>query len=294
MNWLLISSDTEKRELMKASLNELFPKSIIYESSTEMSDLQNMYGILGEISCCVVISDNIVSGCELIVGYLCGKNIHVITDACLDKEVFGCFESLVIKKNMDEICKSIKRNRKKLEDEVKRKEAFDYLFAHGIPFNPDHFSKYIEKGALDICECYLTAGMDINSRDRDGTPMLSIAVRNDNAETVKWLLKKGADVNAISEDRGYSALMDAVWRGNKEIVLQLLEKNPDVNIISKEGQTMIILAVGAENVEICRLLCQKGADVDIVDEMGMSAYGYARLFKKERILSILEKYHKES
>ena len=275
MNWLLISSDTEKRELMKVSLNELFPKSIIYESSTEMSDLQNMYGILGEISCCVVISDNIVSGCELIV-------------------VFGCFESLVIKKNMDEICKSIKRNRKKLEDEVKRKEAFDYLFAHGIPFSPDHFSKYIEKGALDICECYLTAGMDINSRDRDGTPMLSIAVRNDNAETVKWLLKKGADVNAISEDRGYSALMDAVWRGNKEIVLQLLEKNPDVNIISKEGQTMIILAVGAENVEICRLLCQKGADVDIVDEMGMSAYGYARLFKKERILSILEKYHKES
>ncbi len=294
MNWLLISSDFEKRERMKVSLNELFPGSVIYESSTEISSLQNIYGILDKISCCVIISDNIENGCALIVGYLCGKNIHVITDADFEKSVTESFGSLVVKKNIDEICKGIKKNRKKLEDEVKRKEAFDYLFAHGIPFSPDHFSKYIEKGALDICECYITAGMDVNSRDRDGTPMLSIAVRNDNVETVKWLLKKGADVNAISEDRGYSALMDAVWRGNKDIVLILLEKNPDVNLISMEGQTMIILAVGAENVEICSLLCQKGADVDISDEMGMSAYGYARLFKKEKILSILEKYHKES
>ena len=87
--------------------------------------------------------------------------------------------------------------------------------------------------------------------------------------------------------------MDAVWKGNKEITSLLVKAGADVNVISKEGQTMIILAVGSENLEICKILCDAGADVDISDQMGMSAYGYASLFKKEKILEILEKSHKE-
>ena len=43
---------------------------------------------------------------------------------------------------------------------------------------------------------------------------------------------------------------------------------------------------------IIEALAKAGADPDIKDQMGMSAYGYASLFKKEEILSILEPYHK--
>ncbi|MBQ5473084.1 MAG: ankyrin repeat domain-containing protein, partial [Treponema sp.] len=84
-----------------------------------------------------------------------------------------------------------------------------------------------------------------------------------------------------------------VWRKNTEITKLLIDKGADVNIINKEGQTMIILSVGADNVEISRMLCEAGADVDIQDQMGMSAYGYASLFKKQALLEVLEKYHKE-
>ena len=294
MNWLIISSDDEQKSIVKENLNKLFPESIIYESSAKLSDLRSVYDILDSISYCILLSDKIKAGCELIVGFLCGNKIPVITTANIVDEVLNCFETLTYKPDVNEICSLLKKNKKKIESDIRRKEAYDYLFEHGIPFSPDHFSKYIEKGNLEICECYLTAGMDVNSRDVDGTPMLNIAVRNENIEIVKWLLDNGADVKVISEDRGYSPLMDAVWRGNKEITSLLVEKGSDINILSKDGQTMIILAVGANNIEICKILCENGADVDIADTMGMSAYGYAKLFKKEKILSILEQYHKES
>ena len=41
------------------------------------------------------------------------------------------------------------------------------------------------------------------------------------------------------------------------------------------------------------MLVENGADPDVPDSMGMSAYGYAQLFKKDEIAAILEKYHKE-
>ncbi len=293
MNWLLIASDDEKAAPVKESLNKLFPESIIYQSGIEKKEVRTLYEILGEVTGLILISDEISSGCELIVGYLCGNKVPVLTNASIDKEVLDCFETLKCVKDIDAILSYLKKNKKKISREVQKREALNYLFEKGIPYSPDHFSKYIEKGNLEICECYLAAGMDVNSRDKDGTPMLNIAVRNDNAQLVEWLLKNGAELNPVSEDRGYTPLMDAVWRKNEEITKLLIDKGADVNVINKEGQTMIILSVGSENLEITRLLCQAGADVDIQDQMGMSAYGYASLFKKQKILEILEKYHKE-
>ncbi|MCR5401249.1 MAG: ankyrin repeat domain-containing protein, partial [Treponema sp.] len=283
----------EKAAPVKESLNKLFPESIIYQSGIEKKEVRTLYEILGEVTGLILISDEISSGCELIVGYLCGNKVPVLTNASIDKEVLDCFETLKCVKDIDAILSYLKKNKKKISREVQKREALKYLFEKGIPYSPDHFSKYIEKGNLEICECYLAAGMDVNSRDKDGTPMLNIAVRNDNAQLVEWLLKNGAELNPVSEDRGYTPLMDAVWRKNEEITKLLIDKGADVNVINKEGQTMIILSVGSENLEITRLLCQAGADADIQDQMGMSAYGYASLFKKQKILEILEKYHKE-
>ena len=40
-------------------------------------------------------------------------------------------------------------------------------------------------------------------------------------------------------------------------------------------------------------IAKNGADPDIKDQMGMSAYGYATLFKKTEIVEILKPFHKE-
>ena len=123
--------------------------------------------------------------------------------------------------------------------------------------------------------------------------MLNVAVRNDNEELTKMILDCGADINAVSKDRGYTAVMDAVWKGNKDITKLLISRGAELNTISKEGQSNLVLAVGADKVDICKILVENGADPDIKDQMGMSAYNYACLFKKDKILEIIKPFHKE-
>ena len=162
----------------------------------------------------------------------------------------------------------------------------------GIPFTPDCFALYITKNKPEIFNLFISAGIDVNARDETGTPMLNIAVRNDNLSFAKKIIELGADINAVSEDRGYTAVMDAVWRGNIELTKLLISKKADLNTISKEGQNNLVLAVGADRDKIVKLLAENGADPDVKDMMGMSAYGYATLFKKEAIVEILKPYHK--
>ena len=134
--------------------------------------------------------------------------------------------------------------------------------------------------------------MDVNTRDADGTPVLNVAIRAEQTECISWLLDSGADINTVSEDRGYTPLMDAVWRGNEAVAQLLIERGAKMNTVNKEGQTMLVLAVGAGREKICRLLVENGEDPDVKDSMGMSAYEYAKLFRKNGIVELLGKYHK--
>ena len=106
-------------------------------------------------------------------------------------------------------------------------------------------------------------------------------------------LELGVNIAAVSDDRGYTAVMDAVWRGNEKITKFLIENGADLNTISKEGQSNLVLAVGAGRENIVKLLAENGSDCDVKDMMGMSAYNYAVLFKKTRIVDILKPFHKE-
>ncbi len=174
--------------------------------------------------------------------------------------------------------------------EDKQHVALKKLLTMGIPFTGDSFADYIAKDKTEICNLFLEAGMISTAYTGNGVPVLCVAARNDCFDKVKWLVENGADVNAISEDRGYSAVMDAVWRKNYDVTRYLIEHGSDLSIISSDGQPILVLAVGNENVRIVQLLLESGADPDIKDSMGMSARGYVNLFKKPAMVKLMEKY----
>ena len=87
--------------------------------------------------------------------------------------------------------------------------------------------------------------------------------------------------------------MDAVWKSNEEIIKILVENGASLKFISKEGQSILVLAVGIGKESICKILAKNGADPDIKDSMGMSAYEYAVLFHREEIINALKPFHKE-
>ena len=225
-----------------------------------------------------------------VLGYVIGKGIPVFVSKSVLKSEFVLdlinVENVIDFSDFDNLENLLNQNLPTYIANEEKKKAMKVLFEKGIPFNPDCFSFQISKNNLEICELFVKAGMDVNERDSAGTPFLCDAARTGKKDMVQWLLEKGAEIDAVSQDRGYSAVMDAVWKSNKEIVELLVSKGANLNFVSRDGQTALILATGSGNFDICRILAENGADPTIKDRMGMSSIDYATLFKKEKILNL--------
>lgn len=224
-----------------------------------------------------------------VLGHTFGKQIPLFLSGASEKFIqHTSMTNTVSYTSVDELVQKLEEDFPLYIAEKAKKSAHRKLFNDGIPFTPDCFSFHIAKNNFEQCELFYEAGMDVNERDSAGTPMLCVASRAGRKEMIQWLVDKGADINAISQDRGYSALMDAVWKSNYDITKILVDLGADVNIVAQDGQSLLVLATGTNNSRICELLAMKGANPLIKDKMGMSALDYARLFKKENLVHIYE------
>lgn len=296
MNWLIIVHDADKTKDLKRTLllHDSYAEVNIVDSGVQGDD--SVLRLIGKADHCIALLESreeFTPDVASVLGYFLGKKVPVYTT--FDFFSAGSKISDFVKyfPTAELLTGHIGENYKKIAQAQRKKESFEYLFRNGIPFTPACFALFVAKGRIDVCKKYFNAGMDVNVRDSEGTPMLNIATRNERMECISWLLDKGADINAVSNDRGYTALMDAVWRGNENITQLLIERGSKMNTVNKEGQTMLVLAVGAGREKICRMLVENGENPDVRDSMGMSAYEYAKLFKKSDIVGLLEKYHKQ-
>ena len=300
MTFLLISQNDIFSKVITSSITEIEKNAKIHTSDFSLSKIRKTIKQFEKLSLILIFKeDNVnitseeLSTLSSIIGFAVAKDILVLTNI---KELYNLSflqkDSIVYLKTKNEFINYIKQKYESISLNDTKRSSKKKLLEKGIPFTPDCFGTYIAKDKTDICNLFISGGIDINSRDENGTPMINIAVRNDNEELVKKFIKLGADINAVSEDRGYTPVMDAVWRGNLELTKLFIKEGAELNTINKEGQTNLVLAVGANKTKIIEALAKAGADPDIKDQMGMSAYGYASLFKKEEILSILEPYHK--
>ena len=302
MTFLTISDSESFITQLQETIKSIDKKAKLYSSDFANENLLKVKKYFNTASLCIIFS---AAACDKLskqksndLAYISGiintNKILLLTNIDFLLPDYAENKKLIVKMGgKDEIFNYITKKYKSLEKQDKINSSKKALFNKGIPFTPDCFASSIAKNKAEICKLFISAGIDINSRDDLGTPMLNVAVRNDNIELTRMLLEYGADINAVSNDRGYTAVMDAVWKGNKDITKLLIEQGAELNTISKEGQSNLVLAVGANNIAICKMLAENGADPDIKDQMGMSAYNYASLFKKVQIQEILKPYHKE-
>lgn len=174
----------------------------------------------------------------------------------------------------------------RFNEEEKIRRAKERLLERGISCFPESFLSVVVSGDIESARLFLEAGFSPELRDARGVAALSLAVRSQHPELVRLLAESGAGINDLSADRGYSPLMDAVLKGNEEICRILLEAGADVNLASKDGQTALIITAGRGDEILSRLLYGYGADPEIKDHLGMSASGYANLFKNEKLLAL--------
>ncbi|MBQ9238306.1 MAG: ankyrin repeat domain-containing protein [Treponema sp.] len=295
MKWLLLFDDAKKASMVHNFIAACGPKDTIVEFNLVGMLIDRLIPLLKACDHCVIFftGETLLGGATAFTaGYCTGKGIvvygvgnrAVLMNAGIP--AVACYETETA------FFDYLRKSYRTLQREQNRFDAYRYLFDHGVPFTPDSFASCITQDKTTLCHYFVVAGMGVNVRTSDGTPMLNVASRAENIVVAEWLLKNGADVNAVSDDRGYTAIMDAVWRGNKELVQLFIDWNAELDTVSKEGQTMLVLAVGMGRKDICQILTENGENPDIEDAMGMSAYAYAKLFKRDDIVAILEANHK--
>ena len=158
-----------------------------------------------------------------------------------------------------------------------------------IEFTPEEFCRCVADGEVRSVELFFQAGMGADVRNKQGVPILSLAVRGVHRTLIPLLLAAGSEVDAVAADRGNTALMDAAAAGNLELVTDLVDSGASLDVQSKNGQTALILAVGQGSVDIAVRLIEAGADYTIADSLGMSAIAYAKLFKQQQILVLIDR-----
>ncbi|MFT0820062.1 MULTISPECIES: ankyrin repeat domain-containing protein [Wolbachia] len=125
---------------------------------------------------------------------------------------------------------------------------------------------------------------NIYERDENGRTVLHYAA---DAKTVRLLVEKGVNVNAADVE-GYTALHLAVGEKRLETVRELIKSGADVNAEEYGNKcTPLHLACMVGEKEIVEELVEAGGEIEQEDKFGMTAMDYAKNSKE--ITEVLKK-----
>lgn len=173
-------------------------------------------------------------------------------------------------------------------------------------------------------ERYLRRDQNIS---RFATPILHLAIQNNRYHIVKYLIEKGADIEApdsydgnalhlanyVNHDdtctvdiiilllnnganmsavdcHGNSPLIDAVDAGYYNIVKILLDAGSDPNHVNQRHETALHFASRDAELNIIKLLLEYGADATILNDKGKSAEDIALKEGYDEIASYIRNY----
>ncbi|MBO7454344.1 MAG: ankyrin repeat domain-containing protein [Alphaproteobacteria bacterium] len=156
----------------------------------------------------------------------------------------------------------LKNEYKKLIAAVKKKDikTLESLIGQGVDIDETVFGNFstplkkaVKKGYTDVITFLLNNGADPNKAPK----VLNFAVNTGNKDLVELALAKGANPN--------KALKLAVNSGNKDLVELALLKGADPNVQDKENNSMLMLALKKEYIEIARLFLSNSCSDHILD-----------------------------
>lgn len=134
---------------------------------------------------------------------------------------------------------------------------------------------------------------ELNIKDVEGNTPLFMAVKNDNKEMVKYLLKHGASIKTKNL-KGENAIIYASRLGKKDIVDFFVKNYKEfINKRDSGGRTALIHACIRGDIDAVKLLLENDALLNIVDKNQRTAIMYVCKRYDYDIAKLLIKKYKE-
>ena len=147
--------------------------------------------------------------------------------------------------------------------------------------------------AYDTLRILVKAGADINAMEFQDYDAITIAAVANDVQMLKLALELGGNPTTVTSPYEGTALIAAAHLGHVEVVKNLIEAGSPLDHINNLHWTALIEAVvlgdgGANHTEIVRILVEAGADTNITDRNGVSPLGLANDFGYETMIAILK------
>jgi len=143
---------------------------------------------------------------------------------------------------------------------------------------PSTLAEAAMQGDRDTVRTLLKSGADVNSAEGDGMTALHWAAQKDDVELAKMLLYAGANVRATTRLGGYTPLLMAAKNGNGAMIEALVGGGADPNTATTNGTTPLMLAAASGQADAVTFLATHGADVNAKEVKGETALMFAAAY----------------
>ncbi|XP_028131929.1 uncharacterized protein LOC114327487 [Diabrotica virgifera virgifera] len=155
-------------------------------------------------------------------------------------------------------------------------------------WTPLHWAAF--KDRLEIARFLIEKGADINAADKGpyGKRPIHVAAENNNKDIIEFFLGKKAGIND-TDKQGYTPLHYAAWRGRLEVTQLLVDRKANINAAdtSTAGKKPIHVAAENNNENIIGFLLSKGVSIDDADKNGRTPLHYAAEFDQFEVAKFL-------
>ncbi len=176
----------------------------------------------------------------------------------------GSYYDRIRKVSQDRFLKETPRilpTEKAAADQIVTEARLEQWLADGADINLELANAVVAKDA-DRVRFLIKKGADVNARDLNGLSPLDTAARNRIASLVEILIDAGADPNALDAD-GFFPLLHAINRNHVPTVEMLAKKGANLNLPNKQGITPLSWAIGDGKFFAAKALIDAGADVNM-------------------------------